>query len=397
VQAPRPAVRGATAGVVLVWAASQPVTVSYKAFVHLVDAQGRLWAQDDRSPANGWLDTARWRPGDRTPDLYTLAIPAWMPPGVYTMTAGLYQANSGQRLAASSPEGRSLGTEPVLGNITVGAAALEGQPSAPRPEVASDSTLAGLRLLGHTGIPGQLLPGSELRLGLYWQAGNGVLPDLSIALMLLRPDGSVAARKVDRPVAGMYSTTDWTPGEMVLDWRDWRLPVDLAGGEYLLVAQAVDAASGSRSEPVGLGTLHITPIDREFTPPALGARSDALLGGRIRLAGYEEIPQAGALQVRLWWQATAEVDTPYTVFAHLTGADGGVLAQSDQQPADGRRPTTTWLPGEYITDVHTLGLFVGLPPGAYGVQVGLYDPVTGLRLTAVDGSDHVDLPVFRVR
>ncbi|MBF8285548.1 MAG: rane protein of unknown function, partial [Anaerolineales bacterium] len=46
------------------------------------------------------------------------------------------------------------------------------------------------------------------------------------------------------------------------------------------------------------------------------------------------------------------------------------------------RPTTGWLAGEYVVDAHTLTLPGDLPPGAYRLFVGLYDPQSATRVPA---------------
>ncbi len=61
-------------------------------------------------------------------------------------------------------------------------------------------------------------------------------------------------------------------------------------------------------------------------------------------------------------------------------ATGGIVAQSDAAPSEWTRPTTGWLPGEYVTDTHTLILPEMLPDGPLSLRVGLYDPDTGQRL-----------------
>jgi len=66
-----------------------------------------------------------------------------------------------------------------------------------------------------------------------------------------------------------------------------------------------------------------------------------------------------------------------------------VVAQSDSFPAAGERPTTGWLPGEIISDHHTLTLLAEMSPGNYRLITGLYDPVTGERLSALDEDNNV--------
>ena len=79
----------------------------------------------------------------------------------------------------------------------------------------------------------------------------------------------------------------------------------------------------------------------------------------------------------LYWQATTSLPADYTVFIHLRAADGFVRAQADGPPVSGHYPTTQWVAGEVIQDMHLL------PEGAFDhIAIGLYDPTTGERLPA---------------
>jgi hypothetical protein len=69
---------------------------------------------------------------------------------------------------------------------------------------------------------------------------------------------------------------------------------------------------------------------------------------------------------------------------HLVDENGQIAAQSDGEPAGWTRPTTGWLPGEIIIDAHTLSL-ANVPAGSYQLNIGLYDPVTGVRLALSNG------------
>ncbi|HIE39771.1 MAG TPA: hypothetical protein EYP77_12045 [Anaerolineae bacterium] len=70
--------------------------------------------------------------------------------------------------------------------------------------------------------------------------------------------------------------------------------------------------------------------------------------------------------------------------------NGRIVAQSDGVPAGWTRPTTGWLPGEYIVDTRVLTLPPDVPPGVYTLQTGLYLPGDG-RLTTPDGLDAIRL------
>ena len=64
----------------------------------------------------------------------------------------------------------------------------------------------------------------------------------------------------------------------------------------------------------------------------------------------------------LFWQALDQVDRSYTVFVHLLGPDSQVVAQQDTPPGGGASPTSSWVPGEYITDTYRLAVKPAYPP-----------------------------------
>jgi len=93
--------------------------------------------------------------------------------------------------------------------------------------------------------------------------------------------------------------------------------------------------------------------------------------------------------VMLWWEALAPLDRDYTVFVHLVGEDGQLVGTGDSPPLEGGFPTRLWRPGDGVTDEHTIPLPSDLPPGVYTVQVGWYDPATGVRLVAMHNEERL--------
>ncbi|MCB0177814.1 MAG: hypothetical protein KDI62_06275, partial [Anaerolineae bacterium] len=93
----------------------------------------------------------------------------------------------------------------------------------------------------------------------------------------------------------------------------------------------------------------------------------------------------------------SEIETNYTVFVQLLNDAGQVVAQVDQQPLAGAAPTTTWLPGEVLTDTYTLPLSSDLPAGSYRLIAGFYNAATGERLPVDSGGDFVGLAQLPVQ
>ena len=106
--------------VTLFWEAQSPVTERYKVTVQLLDGAGQLAAQVDTEPGDGLTPTTTWEPGQVLSDHYGVLLPADLPPGRYTLIAGLYHVASGERLPVTL-DGEPVGDHLVLGSVKVGA------------------------------------------------------------------------------------------------------------------------------------------------------------------------------------------------------------------------------------------------------------------------------------
>ncbi len=100
------------------WKAQGTSSKPYKGFVHLLSPDGTLVTQDDQQPLEGFLPTPLWRSGLRLIDEYELSLPETLPPGTYTLTTGLYDEETLQRLPVFV-EGKLVGDSVVLGTLEV--------------------------------------------------------------------------------------------------------------------------------------------------------------------------------------------------------------------------------------------------------------------------------------
>ena len=126
------------------------------------------------------------------------------------------------------------------------------------PEQRLDAQFgAGLRLVGADLPAGRAMArGRNLPVSLLWEASGPIAQDYTVALLLIAPDGSVAAQRDSFPVNAFEPTSTWRAGSLhrdnhaiaissgtppgtyalwavVYDWRtpDARLPVTNADGE----------------------------------------------------------------------------------------------------------------------------------------------------------------------
>jgi Dolichyl-phosphate-mannose-protein mannosyltransferase len=95
--------------VTLYWRADRPAPTDYSVFLHLLDAEGHMVAQQDGPPQNGNAPTSWWQPGDLIPDAHALSIPSGIRPGTYVLAIGIYDSLKGPRLPLFDAAGKPIG------------------------------------------------------------------------------------------------------------------------------------------------------------------------------------------------------------------------------------------------------------------------------------------------
>jgi hypothetical protein len=205
---------------------------------------------------------------------------------------------------------------------------------------------------------------------LLWQ-GTGGLPDLELA-----DDGGAWRVTVPSRLS--------EHGEIALDWRSMRIPVDAPSGTATLRVGGSVILAHYRIQSLPLVT-EAPPFDHPITASFPGVGE--LVGYSLGAAPFS---RDNPPQITLVWRAGDQAPlTSYTVFAQLLNAQGQVIAQSDAIP--GQRPTTGWRAGEYIVDDERLAFNENASAGTTKLIVGLYDAQTGIRVSLADGTDSVTL------
>lgn len=90
-------------GVTLTWLAQRDAGQDYKVFVHLLGPDGSVIAQHDGDPVDGFTPVTRWRSGEIIRDLHIVPLPPDLPPGDYSLRAGLYQLQPLRNLSVDPP------------------------------------------------------------------------------------------------------------------------------------------------------------------------------------------------------------------------------------------------------------------------------------------------------
>ena len=103
--------------VTLYWRALSVMPVDYKVFSHLFGPDGEMHGQKDDFPGGGTLPTTRWLEGEIITDLYEIILDPETPPGTYSLSIGLYDPNTGERLPVVDTQGRTIADRVMIPQV----------------------------------------------------------------------------------------------------------------------------------------------------------------------------------------------------------------------------------------------------------------------------------------
>ena len=385
---------GETLDVDMAWTAVAPPTVDYQSELSLVGPDGLAWSQKGTERPRPFEDappTRQWSPGQWGWDSREVQTLTGAPPGIYDLVVTLFdKATLVPATLADATTGQPIGPTAVIGQIEI-VNPTTPPTFAPQYAVEHDFPALGLKLLGYNQDRAEAAPGDSVLMTFFWECTDRSSCQ-RFALRLVNETGERLHEWRLPAIREDFPAEAWPEHGRLRGQHLVRLPAGLPSGRYHFYL-----------EDFPLGEIAVTAPQRQFTPPPLAQTLNATFttpdGAPVAtlagLAGDSPLPPcspAPALPCAfpLIWRAEAETATGYHVFIHLVDEAGNIVAQADGVPGAWARPTTGWLPGEYVLDTHTLNLPAELPPGPLTLRVGLYDPATGARLRA-DGGEFVTI------
>ncbi|MEK7785182.1 MAG: hypothetical protein AAB658_07130, partial [Chloroflexota bacterium] len=278
---------------------------------------------------------------------HTLVSLSGTPPGNYHLLITVYSNHPLSILQDNAP----IGVEYDLGPVTVTRAA--AQPPGPL-------TLVDLEMAART-----VSVGDALSFTMLLDSGNDPIPGLAATLTLADSNDQHFFSADILPAGPDYPSEQWMPNELNRYPHRVGHPPALPGGPARVSITFVDGQGTMAAGPFDLGEIVVVVPERSFVIPPMTTRVDHDFDESIRLLGYD----LDSDSITLYWQSLRPVSTRLTVFVHALDANGAFVAGHDAAPA---RPTTGWLSGEVIADVHSIAV-------GERFEVGLYDPITGER------------------
>lgn len=263
-----------------------------------------------------------------------------------------------------------------------------------------EAAFAGeVELLGYDADLSPRLPGDTIEITVYWRALRMMNYRYNGSFHLL--DNAVTMwGQFDRPLGRPYWNLLWMPGEIIDEVYPLRIASHTPPGLHAIEFGVYQYQKGNfnflpittSTDPELVKHLIFGQV-RVLDPARMKLPENPMLvklGDRIQLLGFdlssEPLPVDRRLNLALHWQTTDQPTTDYTVFTQLIGPDGQVWGQKDNQPQDGRYPTSSWRANDKIVDRFQIPLEAGAPEGKYRLVVGMYILQTGERLQAVDST-----------
>ena len=378
-------------------------------------------AQLDDTLLSGWFPRPTLPAEQHVLSYMPIPIPMGVLPGRYRLQLVVY-------LSYKHPWSMADGTTLLdLGEVEIVSPQADDRPELIGSEagLAAYTPMSGydfngeLELAGYEYTVARVGQGKGFAVKFLWRARTKPVDNYLVRAEVVDPAGRVLQAVEYQPAAGRAPTAAWQPGQFVRDQVDFVLPASAPAGEQAVrVRVGWVRPDGSQLKvrrwrlPLGdhLKLAWLDVVEKEgrvFEIPPLQYPIGANLEDKARLLGYDaslsplaESPAAfqfsrthcpaeaevcDAMHFDFYWQGLREMDLLYFVFLHVVDAQGQIVAQHDLGPGQrGKQPTTSWLPGEIVTDPVDLALPAKIAPGQYTMRLGLYLPPDGPRLLILD-------------
>ena len=347
----------------------------YTSIVRMRDPWGQVIAESS-SFAPGGLATRNWLPKAYVEDVITLDIPPFTPPldQAYSLDVALFEAETLVSLSVINESGNPQDVKYPLGNLLYRPSeqARLAERQGIRAEVEGAAAPAVLQEAPD--LPAAKTVGDELQFSWTWRKIAESATDLMAMLVLQDERTRARFTSASAPLVKGYEFPRWTLGEVNRGYVSAIVPPDLFAGRYIVGLQMLDAEGNLLGDVMTLNaTMDIAVPMRRFAQPEFANAADAKWLNGIVLYGYSA---RGNGRLGFVWGTERKLLESLRLFVHILDADDVIVSQWDGVPVDWTRPTTGWLPGEYLETEHQFELSAG----EYRVRVGWYQPMTGERV-----------------
>jgi 4-amino-4-deoxy-L-arabinose transferase-like glycosyltransferase len=386
-------VPGNEAEVTLYWSQVTPTDEDYSVWLTIRDGEDQPWT-DYQGPIFRFYPAARWPVSQLLQQTILVPLSPAFPPTTFSLQVAVHWRASDQPLVSAAGRYHN-----PLGQVALTRPVDERDVRAISLQYRNDADFNVVRLLGYNLPSDRPRPGHITFVDFYWQALDKPVEDWLQRTRLIDKAGQVWVQETAPLGMEGFTVAQWEKDDLIWERVFLPLPGQMPPGEYQLEVSLLDTDGEfvpaseiwrvEKSHRVIAGPAYLASWPLITEPPPMPHRPDAILGGTIRLWGYEiktsqgRIRPGDELPVTLVWRDELPVERDYHVFLHLMDESDHLLAQDDGAPAEWTRPTTTWRPGEIIVDNHSIKVPADAPAGVAYLWVGLYDPAGSGRLPVI--------------
>lgn len=374
VELPADPIRGRELSFRLFWRLHEaPLDQDYSSIIRMRDPAGHVVAEA-MSFAPGGLASRNWLPGFYIEDVIALEIPPFTPPleQAYTFDVALFESDTLDALNWIKADGNPQDVKYDLGSLPYRPTEAERQAEHDSLALPSDGATA-VELIEAPALPASATVGDELRLSWTWRKNDQSTSELRARVIWLDEAGKPVGVSLALPLVRGYSYRRWRQGEVNRGQHRLIVPPELPAGGYALALEAFDE-QGKVVIRARLETrMDVIAPPRRFEPPRYSYEQNLAWENGILLHGYS-LSDSGGLE--LIWGTEGVLGESLRLFIHVLDESDLIVAQWDGVPGDWQRPTSGWLPGEYVTTRHQFDL----PAGRYALRVGWYQANSGARI-----------------
>ena len=264
-----------------------------------------------------------------------------------------------------------------------------------------------IELVGYSVLNDSVTRDESIQITFYWRGKSYMDVDYKLAINVYGYEMDNIAKLDTWPGGGLLPTADWEPDVIYPD--TYVVPILSSAEAPTIMRMNLSFWDDDLSNPLSISVSDV-PIEslfldlgrllplheKNYTPEVIDG---SVFNSEARLVGYsisEDVPSKIAFT--LYWQPATKITTDLTVFVHMIDSLGNIVAQADQPPSNGYWPTSAWEPGSLISDHHKLVYDVDTSRETYTIVIGLYDPLSGLRVPAYSSAgsewDNWSIPIY---
>ena len=264
-------------------------------------------------------------------------------------------------------------------------------------EIPADMIVSGatfnkeIELVGYSVLNNTITTDDSLQVTLYWRGKSYMDSDYNLAINVYGY-GMENISKLDTwPGGGLLPTAEWEPDTIYPD--TYVLPILSSSEAPTIMRMGLSFWDDDLSDslPISVNDVAIESLlldlgrlipahEQNYIPEV---KDGSVFTSGAKLLGYSIAEhEAPEISFTLYWHAESTITNDLTVFVHMIDSSGDIVAQADGPPSHGYWPTSEWELGIVVSDHHNLDHDIDISRETYTIVIGLYDPVSGLRVPA---------------